>query len=397
MIRKYVSIRNFPGIYRILVSHDGKRWLEPKRGGKFAAAKYLGHGSSRRVKMHFKSFEDAKAFKSSRSVELYDVRTKSLSKEGMLFRDLLARYEETELVHRSPSTQDKYKSYFRYYSTLLNLPVKLIDAQKISEWLAWLKSSDTILKQSSRRCNFEHEYTFLRTLLSYYAEVCDQSYRLPFLKRHRDNLKVKDAALVEKDLSPEQFRSFIRCLQDACSGGDERSFYIAYMQYLTYSRIQEAAALHYEDFDLNSGYVRLNKKIVYRRTKGSRPELHTGSKSNEGKRIALSPQLLSIFQEWVIKSGIRSGPLFKKNGEFISYRQIQYAYDKAFKMANIPFTGTHILRHASLSEAQNTCGDLRVTQMLAGHKSSSTTERYTKVRDSKLHEVQMRVAEKVLG
>lgn len=190
----------------------------------------------------------------------------------------------------------------------------------------------------------------------------------------------------------------MQTLKAICSDStDERAYYIACMQYLTYSRIQETVALHYEDFDIEAGFVTLNKKIVYRRTKGAKPELHSGSKTNKGKRIVLSPQLVSLFREWTIKTGIRSGPLFTIDKEWPSYRYIQHAYDRAFRAAGIPFTGTHIIRHASLTEAQDTCGDLKITQALAGHRSILTTERYAKVRDSKMREVQMQVAEKVWG
>lgn len=55
-----------------------------------------------------------------------------------------------------------------------------------------------------------------------------------------------------------------------------------------------------------------------------------------------------------------------------------------------------MLRHASLSEAQETSGDLKITQTLAGHSNIATTERYAKARDCKIREVQIRMGQNIL-
>lgn len=140
----------------------------------------------------------------------------------------------------------------------------------------------------------------------------------------------------------------------------------------------------------------MNKKIIFRRIKGCTRELSQGAKADKGKRITLSPQLCALFREWTIKTGIRKGALFKANNEWPTYRSIQHAYDKAFKAAGIPFSGTHILRHASLSEAQETGGDLKITQTLAGHSNIATTERYAKARDCKIRDVHKQMGQNIL-
>jgi len=37
----------------------------------------------------------------------------------------------------------------------------------------------------------------------------------------------------------------------------------------------------------------------------------------------------SIFKEWVMRSGVRSGLLFHLDGEVVTYRQIVFRYDQA--------------------------------------------------------------------
>jgi site-specific recombinase XerD len=91
-----------------------------------------------------------------------------------------------------------------------------------------------------------------------------------------------------------------------------------------------------------------------------------------------------IFKEMALKFGVRSGPLFLIKGEIPTYRAIEHRYSRALKKAGLPFTATHILRHASLTEFYSCNKDLLATQRIAGHKKLETTAKYAKVRDETL-------------
>lgn len=56
------------------------------------------------------------------------------------------------------------------------------------------------------------------------------------------------------------------------------------MQYATYNRVQEAAALHYEDFDFTRNKLVMNKKIQWLRAKGFEDRIVGGAKTNAPKR-----------------------------------------------------------------------------------------------------------------
>lgn len=79
----------------------------------------------------------------------------------------------------------------------------------------------------------------------------------------------------------------------------------------------------------------------------------------------------------------------------MTYRQIVYRYDQALKAAELPFTGTHLLRHASLSEHYDTCKDILATAKVAGHSDLRATERYAKARDEQVVETQRQMGEKL--
>jgi integrase len=161
------------------------------------------------------------------------------------------------------------------------------------------------------------------------------------------------------------------------------------MQYAIYGRIQEPAALHVEDFDLANNRLKITKKVQWLKAKGYGSRVVSGAKANGGKIFSPIPTLaLNVYNEWRLRSGIRSGLLFQIDGKLIEYRQIQYRYDLALKAAGLPFRSTHILRHAALSEAYAVCENLLAVRDLAGHKNLKATERYAKVRDEKIAKTQ---------
>ena len=102
-----------------------------------------------------------------------------------------------------------------------------------------------------------------------------------------------------------------------------------------------------------------------------------------------------VFQEMVVRFGIRSGPLFYVDGEVITYRQIEHKYTKALKAAGLPFSATHILRHASLTEFYDSCKDLLVTAKVAGHGNIKSTAKYAKARDERVTETQKQMDQKL--
>ncbi len=69
----------------------------------------------------------------------------------------------------------------------------------------------------------------------------------------------------------------------------------------------------------------------------------------------------------------------------------------ALKTAGLPFSATHILRHASLTEAYDTCKDLLLVQRLAGQRDLRSTTRYAKVHDYQVAETQKRMDQKLLS
>lgn len=70
--------------------------------------------------------------------------------------------------------------------------------------------------------------------------------------------------------------------------------------------------------------------------------------------------------------------MFHVDGSHFEYRQIQYAYDKAFKAAGLPYSATHVMRHGGCRRVYNATGDLSIAQQHLGNKSMQTVAVYAK-------------------
>ena len=401
MIREVPT--RFPEILKIEVLGKEGAWVEPVKGKKFKARRYerLSNGLLKRVKRSFESLAEAKAFRlgnqTQENIPTPVIGPTSDSAEAMKFEELVESWIKNWLPSVDISTQLRYRKYPKHFEYFRGMLVANIQAAHIDAWIASVKRPEYLATCHRTRCSFEHEFKVLRQILNYYASRCNRNYRLPFLRDHRKMLKVKESPIVKKDLTVDQLGAFLNALKALCWGTRwEAIYYLAVMQYAIYGRIQEAAALEVESFDLVNNRLEVKRKVQWLRAKGWENQIVQGAKANGGKIFTPIPELaLQVFQEWKLRSGVRSGLLFTVRGSLIEYRQIQHKYDRALKDAQLPFSATHILRHAALVEAYSTSANILAVQRLAGHKGLRATEKYAKVRDEQVAEVQRKMDEKL--
>lgn len=315
----------------------------------------------------------------------------------MIFGTLVDYWNRDWLPNKDLSTQIRYVSYLKHFSFLWNYVVDEIEPTQIDQWIAHIKTPQYLARCHSTRCSYEHEFSVLRVILNFYSSRFNRNYRLPFISDHNAMLKVKNKPTVKKDLTVDQFKAFIKELRNRCWGTKwESIYYLALMQYGIYGRIQDAAALSYESFDFGRNAVDINQKVQWLRGRGYDDRVVPGSKANGGKVLSPIPELAAqVFKEWVMRSGIRTGLLFQVDGKLVTYRQIEDKYTQALKKAGLPFSATHILRHAALAEAYESCKDLLLVQKFAGQKDLKSTTRYAKVRDDQVAETQKKMDDKL--
>ncbi len=390
---------NYSGIYENLVFDEvtGK-WSEPERGAKYLVSRSATgiSGRVRQERKSFATFAEAKAFRNRTLPETQVPKVETAA--GMTVSQLIDEWKQNCLPHLQLTTQFRYQSYLKHFELLKPMRVEALQPTDIDRWITQLKQPQYLRGYHPTRCDYRHEFSVLRGILNYYATRKNRNYRLPFLKDHKAMLKVKDKVLIEKDLSVHQFKGVIAAIRaDVMGTNHEVIFYVAMMQYLIYGRVQDAAALQYESFDFGTNKIRITKKVQWIRAKGYEDRIVDGSKTNGGKEIEMSALAGQLFREWVLKSGVRSGLLFRLEGRIIPYRAIEYRYTKALRKLGLPFRATHILRHASLTEYYQGCKDLLATAKVAGHDDLRSTEKYAKVRDESLVKNQRNMDDKLSG
>jgi site-specific recombinase XerD len=130
-------------------------------------------------------------------------------------------------------------------------------------------------------------------------------------------------------------------------------------------RVSEVVSIRIGDLDLD----RLQLKI--RNSKGAKDRL-----------TLLSPSLVTELH-WLIDNREPTDWLFRsKQGGALHKRSIQHIIQRARQSTDLPIHVTcHSLRHAFATHLLEAGTDLRVIQLLLGHRSIHTTTRYTHMRD----------------
>jgi integrase/recombinase XerC len=140
-------------------------------------------------------------------------------------------------------------------------------------------------------------------------------------------------------------------------------------------RVSELTGLDLGDIDLDSGLATV-------RGKGKR------------ERIALlGPPALEALQSWQAARQTLEGPRTKlamflnKNGSRLTSRSVGRLLEKYLVLAGLdPHTSPHTLRHSFATHLLDRGADIRSVQELLGHRSLGTTQIYTHVTTTRLHD-----------
>jgi len=142
------------------------------------------------------------------------------------------------------------------------------------------------------------------------------------------------------------------------------------LQAETGTRISEVLGLHLRDITLSE------KKMVVQKGKGDKTRVVYWR----------SDEMTMLLEKWLTRrpsssflfSTIRSND----KGSQMDPRSFRVQFDKYVRQAGLPtWTTTHVLRHSYATNFLGDGGNIRTLQIILGHASLATTEKYLHVTD----------------
>lgn len=397
--RIYISVPRAPRISRLWEWDAGMAEYKPKT---YMAKRYDSDisGNRKRVVRFFDSVETARTWQVGGEESPLTTRPeKKKGPHGPLFGEVVEEWKRRTFPRIAQSTRISYENLLRlYFGSLFQFSVHEITPQRIDLWFDQLKNPKSWTMQSKKRTTFKNELKLLSTILTYYGDYHDDpEFQFPIKPRHRLVVRLNRNRVKSKDLREEEFRLFREALRSLGANGELLAS-LATVQYYQALRISEAAALSWEDVELDftnpsRSRIRVNRMVVWPRKREILSFVQHGfknAKSNGGmKEQPMFPETFEALSA-LHKPGAK-GLIFNCNGKHLEYRAIQSAYDRAFKRVALPYRGTHIMRHGGCQRVYNQeGGDLAVAQQLLGNSDLKSTLVYAKRNASALTEVAQR-------
>lgn len=172
-------------------------------------------------------------------------------------------------------------------------------------------------------------------------------------------------------MTAEQFKQFISHLDPFW-----RDFAIIHL--LISGRVQEVAGLTIPYVDLKNRSLIIEKVAIWSQRTKRFMHLKDMPKNEETRYCYITESMYEILARRLALIPSGCDFIFHNEGKPLTYRQIQYHYNKALIKANLysEFKSTHILRHAMATITRGVTGSRDATQAVTGHKSARMVEHY---------------------
>lgn len=304
---------------------------------------------------------------------------------GPKFEEVVEMWKAAKWKLFAPSTRLQYEKLLKYLDFFGGREVRTVTPSLIDQWLCHMTSSEVVKKQHSTRESYHHELTTLSGVLRYYAEYHDDTaFQFPIKRRHWDAAVVKRVRNKKKEpMTPTQFESWVAELRKQPDGLQKEA--LARMQRSGALRISEAAALHWSDIHWEKHFATVQRSVVWPRRKGHQSYIQDGFKNGDQKEVPITPDAHRCLSE--LKCKTTSQLVFHQEGKPLDYRFIQYAYNRGFKKAKLPFSATHIMRRTGSSWILDSSGgDVGLAKQILGNADWGTVDLYAKRQSLALRE-----------
>ena len=294
-------------------------------------------------------------------------------------------YKEQFLKSVEPQTWDDRMKFAKdFFPDLLNVRMVEMTPEVIDAFMQ-KKVKEARIINNPRRFNFDNDLKCFKAILNWYKENYDGMFVNPILKRHYiQGIIKKKPQGKKKKMSLEQVILFLSSF-DSQFWKDFAEF-----QFYMTGRVAEAAGIQVPVAKraLKDGELEVSDVSIWGEDKKF-SRLKEYPKNGEDRSVHLNNRMVEILQRRIAdrpevpfeycreSSGKRLDFVFHLDGEPLTYRQIQYNYNKALQKAGLypEFTSTRILRSAMANIVRRNLG-LDAAQAAGGWKSREVVEKH---------------------
>ena len=239
--RRYKSVKGHKGIRKDLWSNT------------FQAYKTINGFTSRE---QFKSLSDAIKWRLTYNPLLDNEPVPP--ERAILFKDMWLQYKDTRLCRLEKSTQEQRSKLIPFLEYFLDMPVMAIKPKIIMKAIdEHKKISD--LKGNSKRCTYDQELKFIKTIFTWGAGYLDYKIPNPVTPMVMEHGRFRKPKRKNKQMKPDEIMIFLKELKK------DNEFWhdLAFIQFFCASRISETAGLHKCNINFESNTLLIKEVIVW--------------------------------------------------------------------------------------------------------------------------------------